>query len=71
MGLIEKRFGTVAVENKMISMEQLQEALKLQIEENIKGKEHRLLGVILEELGYITEEQVNKILLHLDGQKMI
>ncbi|MFH2091014.1 MAG: hypothetical protein ABIJ31_01485 [Pseudomonadota bacterium] len=71
MGLIEKRFGTVAVENKMISVEQLEEALNLQVEEDVEGKEHRLLGVILEALGYITEEQINKILLHLDGQRMI
>lgn len=67
MSILEKRFGTVAVDNKMITADQLHEALKIQVEDNIEGREHRLVGVILEELGYISKDQTQKILVHLEG----
>ncbi len=71
MGLLEKRFGTVAVENLLISKDQLQKAFKIQLEENLAGKPHRLIGQILLELKFLTEEKVNKILLHLEGRQTI
>lgn len=69
MGVLEKRFGTVAVDGKLITQDQLQEALKIQVEDNIAGKEHRLIGVILEDLGYMTKEQISRVLVHLDGRQ--
>ena len=51
--------------NKPRSKDQLQKALGIQIEENIEGKKHRLIGNILVDLDYMNEEQTNKILLFL------
>lgn len=71
MELLEKRFGTVAVENDMITKDQLQEAIQIQLEENLNGKKHRLVGNILQDAGYITDDQVNRILIHLEGRQNI
>ena len=65
MLLLEKRFGMAAVENGFITKEQLQETLSIQVEENIEGKTHKLIGNILMELGYINSDQANKILMLL------
>lgn len=65
MELLEKRFGMVAVDNDYISKDQLQQALRAQIDENIENNSHKLIGSILMELGYLDEEQTNKILLAL------
>ncbi|GAB6907490.1 hypothetical protein DESC_350030 [Desulfosarcina cetonica] len=59
---IHKRFGTIAVEKRFITTEQLLEALKLQAEENIGTEKHRLIGQILFDLGYITESQIEEVL---------
>mgnify|MGYP001557283986 CR=1 FL=1 len=69
MSVLEKRFGTVAVENMLITKEQLQEALKIQVDDDIDGREHRLVGSILEDLGYMAKADVNKILIHLEGRQ--
>ncbi len=58
----DKRFGTIAIEDGFVTKEQLQEAISLQVHENIEDNKHRLIGAILIELGYITKEQVLKIL---------
>jgi hypothetical protein len=63
MSLLEKHFGTLAVKNGMLDLDQLQEGLNVQIEESAAGKSHRLIGVILEALGYLNEKQVAEILL--------
>jgi hypothetical protein len=61
-GLLDKRFGAVAIDKGFISLEQLFEAMKIQIKENTEGVEHRLTGQILWELGYISTEQINEVL---------
>ena len=58
---IQKRFGVIAVEKGFISTEQLAEALVIQARENADKGEHRLLGQILLDLGYITEAQIEKV----------
>ena len=58
----DKRFGVIAVEKGFITKEQLFQALRIQTEENLQGKEHRLTGVILYELGYLTEKQIEEVL---------
>ncbi len=65
MSMLEKRYGMTAIENGFITKGQLKEALDIQIEENIEGKRHRLIGNILLDLDYISPEQSNKILLFL------
>jgi hypothetical protein len=59
---VEKRFGTMAVEKGFVTEEQLFEAMKVQIENDIEGLEHRLIGSILYGLGFITIQQVNEVL---------
>jgi hypothetical protein len=58
-----KRFGVIAVEKGFISKEQLFEAIKIQIEEDLEGKPHSLIGVILIRLGYLTRERADEVLL--------
>ena len=60
--LRDKRFGVIAVEKGIITKDQLFEAMKIQTEENVEKKLHRLIGVILFELGHITQEQIEDIL---------
>jgi hypothetical protein len=62
---IEKRFGTIAVERKYITATQLHTAMAIQIDEDLCGKEHRLLGQILLEKGYMTPQQIREVLKHM------
>lgn len=59
---LEKRFGTVAVEKGFTTKEHILEAMRLQVEENLDGKEHRRIGSILYSLGSITLPQINEVL---------
>jgi hypothetical protein len=61
-GMLDKRFGAVAIDKGFISLEQLFEAMKIQISENTEGVEHRLIGQILWEKGYMSSEQINEVL---------
>lgn len=58
----DKRFGVIAVEKAFITKEQLFQALRIQVEEDLSGKPHTLIGVILIRLGYLTREQADEIL---------
>ena len=59
---LDKRFGVTAVEKGFITSEQLVEAMKLQITEDLEPVGHRLLGEILLDEGHITAEQINEVL---------
>lgn len=61
----DKRFGVIAVEKGFITNDQLFEALRTQVEENLAGKPHRLIGHILIHLGYLTGEQAEEVLLEM------
>ena len=43
----EKQFGIIAIEKGFLTSGELIEALKIQVEEDIKYKTHRLIGEIL------------------------
>jgi hypothetical protein len=58
----DKRFGLIAVEKGFITKEELFEALKIQVDEDISGKPHTLIGLILIRLNYLTREQADEIL---------
>ena len=58
----DKRFGVIAVEKGFINKEQLFEALRIQVEEDLSGKPHTLIGLILIRLGYLTREQAEEVL---------
>ena len=61
-GKLDKRFGALAIEKGFITLENLIEAMKIQILENLQGLDHRLIGQILWEEGYIKTEQINEVL---------
>ena len=56
------RFGSIAVYRKYVTLGQVQQALTKQVEDNVNGGKHRLLGDILLENNWITDEQVESIL---------
>ena len=60
--VLEKNFGTVALEKGFVTGEQLEEAVKVQREQDMEGLEHRLIGSILYSLGYMTIPQVNEVI---------
>lgn len=59
---LDKRFGIVAIENGFITPEQLIEAMKIQVFEDLEGAKHRLVGEILLDKGYITNIQIDEVL---------
>jgi len=59
---IDKRFGVTAVEKGFITIDQLFEALKIQITEEIEKKEHRLIGRILYDMELLTLSQIDEVL---------
>lgn len=59
--LMQIRFGLSAVEMGFITADQLVEALKTQVMEDIEKKEHRLIGTILLDMGFITSDQIDKV----------
>ena len=61
-GKLDKRFGAVAIDKGFITFENLIEAMKIQILENLQGIDHRLIGQILWEECYIKTEQINEVL---------
>ena len=61
----ESRFGFVAVKGGYITPEQLIDALKIQIMEEIKGIKRRLIGNILYEKGYLTMPQLANVLVSM------
>ena len=58
----ERRFGVVAVEKGYITADQLVEAMTIQLREDLDKKEHRLIGRVLRDLGYIEIFQVKEVL---------
>ncbi len=58
----QKRFGLIAVEKGFITADQLVEAIKVQVLEEIEKEKHRLIGAILFEYGFITLPQIDEVL---------
>ena len=59
---LDKRFGTIAIEKGFISPDHLVDALKIQVIEDLEDIQHRLIGQILLEKGYITNMQISEVL---------
>jgi hypothetical protein len=57
-----KRFGTTAIEKGYISIEQLIEALAIQVKDEVESGSHRLLGSILFEQDIITGDQLQDVI---------
>ena len=62
----EKRFGMVAMGKGYITLEQLIEAMRIQVKEDAETGKHRLIGQILIEMNAISPSQVMKVLDSLD-----
>jgi hypothetical protein len=56
------QFGKIAVDMGFVTAEQLTEAIAEQAEDSLSNKPHRLIGSILSEHGWITNEQVDIVL---------
>ena len=54
-------FGATAVKYGFIRKEQLIQALKMQGTEDIGGKPHRLIGMILYDMGLMSIQQINEV----------
>jgi len=61
-GKLDKRFGAVAIDKGFITLDHLIEALKIQTLENLDGSDHRLIGQILWEKGYLETGQIKEVL---------
>lgn len=57
-----KLFGEIALEQRFVTPEQLLEALTIQARDKVEARPERLLGQILLELGYLSEDQVSSVL---------
>lgn len=58
---LDKRFGVIAMEKGFISIEQLLEALKSQIKEELEQGKNRLIGAILVGKGFMTIAQADEV----------
>jgi hypothetical protein len=56
------RFGVVAVGKGYMTVDQLSEAMKVQLREGVKRKSHRLIGEISVSMGYLNPTQVDEVL---------
>ncbi len=59
---LEKRFGVLAVEKRLVTADQVIDALRIQVMEDIEQGEHRLIGRILLEQGLLTLSQIDEVL---------
>jgi len=56
------RFGQLAVELGYVSAEQLKQALGDQVDDNLTGRPHRILGAIFFDHGYMSPGQIEEVL---------
>jgi hypothetical protein len=67
----EVRFGKVAVDMGLITMDQMLNAIEVQVKENIAFGTHRKIGMILLEEGHITLEQIDEVLKGMEEKNLI
>ncbi len=59
------RFGAIAVHKGFVTIDEVKAAIMEQVDDDLGGREHRLLGSILLKRGLITEHQIETVLLEL------
>ncbi len=64
----EVRFGKVAIDKGFITMEQMLNAIEVQVKENIAFGTHRKIGMILLQEGHITIAQIEEVLQILEDR---
>jgi len=66
----EKRlFGEIAIQKGFVTIAQIKQALEIQREMRKSGEGHKLIGVLLVELGYMSPVQVMEILETYDAER--
>jgi hypothetical protein len=63
---LDKRFGILALEKGFVTADQVVDALKTQVEEDISSGTHRLIGRILLEKQVITLSQLDEVLGYME-----
>jgi len=58
----EKRFGVFAIEKGFITPDELFEALRVQVQDEIEKGTHRLIGEILLDRNSMTPAQIDEVL---------
>jgi hypothetical protein len=56
------RFGQIAVEKGYVTSEQVKKAVSEQIDDDISGRPHRLIGRIFLDNGSMTPQQIETVL---------
>ena len=56
------RFGTLAVTHGYLVAEQLQQALREQVDDNLSDRPHRVIGAICFDHGWMTPIQIEEVL---------
>lgn len=59
---LDRRFGVSAVEMGFVTADQVIEALRIQVMEDIEKGKHQLIGLILLEQGLVTLSQIEVVL---------
>lgn len=59
---LEEYFKATAMEKGFITSGQLKEPQKIQVTENLRGKQRRLISQILFDLGFMTFPQIDEVL---------
>ena len=59
---IERRFGVTAVESGYATIDQILNAIKIQIMEDVEKGRHRIVGEILIDQGVMNPSQINDVL---------
>ncbi len=59
---LEKRFGVLAVERGFVTADQVIDALRIEVMEDIEKGRHRVIGRILLEQGLMTLPQIDAVL---------
>ncbi len=67
---VEKRFGTIAVDMGYITIEQLLDAMEIQVREDVARKKHRIIGRILYDMGLLTFPQIERVMRSLNSDSV-
>ena len=65
----DKRFGVIALELKYITVNQLVDAIRVQVKEEVEEGRHLLIGAILFDQGVMSMDQINHVLTIIEQSK--
>jgi len=64
-------FGQVAIRMGFVKTKDIQKALKIQEERKKKGKKHKLIGLILLEMGALGTTELITVLQEMEAQRVL